>query len=286
MNPTRTRRTTSTAALIASVVLHAIVAASVLPAFGTRAPKNAPAVEPRDRWSGAATEVEVGVESQVAAVGAPPGEHQEGTTAPPPRDARARPEQPRKKARPVEPAVDPESALARKILEYRPKGSEAQASAAEPASGSTQSIGGEDASNEKRSLARAFTRALPVANTGDPIWNQLPLGHAGSIVVVLSVDEEGKSLRFEQRDRPRAPPYLVRSVERALLLLRGGSFSTAAGGTARQAFRLDVTVSDRPAESGPLALGYEPPRNGKSGRAYFQLPSGRFVDVLVTLAGS
>jgi hypothetical protein len=265
-------RTRSTTALVASIVLHATVVASVRAAYT----EPVPPVEPRDRWSGAATEVEVGVETR--GVAAPPAEPQEGTSVAPPPARRLAP----KRARPVKPAVDPDAALARKILDYQPASRPAPQSA--PAGGAP-SAAHDEPSGEKRSLARAFARALPVANTGDPVWDRLPAGDAGSIVVVLSIDEEGKMLDFEQRDRPRAPPYLVRSVERALVLLRAGRFATKDGG-GRQAFRLDVTLSDRPAASGPLALGYEAPRTGKSGRSYFQLPSGRFVDVAVSFAGS
>jgi hypothetical protein len=263
VNPTRTR---ATAALVASVVLHAIVVVSVVPAFTARAPESTPPVEPRDRWSGAPAEVEIGVED--------------------PTHAALAPVEPREEATVPTPAVHAPAVHARKIPAHRPPSSRSSSRVVEaPPAQSAQPAGGEDVSVEKRSLARAFTRALPVANTGDPVWDRLPPGNAGSIVVVLAIDEEGKMLDFEQRGRPHAPAYLVRSVERALLLLRGGRFATAAG-AARQAFRLDVTLSDRPADSGPLALGYEPPGTGKSGRAYFQLPSGRFVDVAVSLAGS
>jgi hypothetical protein len=151
---------------------------------------------------------------------------------------------------------------------------------------SAPSAGRDDATTEARSLARAFTRAFPVANTTDPVWDSLPVGNAGSIVVVLSIDGEGKMLDFEQRERPHAPSYLVHSVERALILLRGGRFAIGDAKALRQALRLEVVLTDRAPESGPLALGYEAPQAGRSGRAYFQLPSGRFVDVKVSLAGS
>jgi hypothetical protein len=259
------------------VILHTTAVASVVSAF-VPAVRSVPPIEPRDRWSGAAGEVEVGVES-------PSGPPEETTAAAPPAlvvQKRRLNDAPRpRKARPT----DPDSALARKILDYQPPGGRSSPAGVQAPPGRAPSGGHDEASGEKRSLARAFARALPVANTGDPVWDRLPVGDAGSIVVVLSIDEEGKMLDFEQRDRPHAPPYLVRSVERALMLLRSGRFAIATG-SGRQAFRLDVTLSDRPAESGPLALGYEPPRTGKSGRAYFQLPSGRFVDVAVSLAGS
>jgi hypothetical protein len=262
-------RTRATAALVASVTLHAIVVAAVVPAFAPRATENTPPVEPRDRWSGEPAEMEIGVESPMHTALAP-AEPEEGATVPIATAA----------------TVPARTVPARKAPARRPPSSRSSAPVVEaPPGRSAQPAGGEDVSGEKRSLARAFTRALPVANTGDPVWDRLPPGNAGSIVVVLSIDPEGKMLDFEQRGRPHAPAYLVRSVERALLLLRGGRFATAAG-AARQAFRLDVTLSDRPADSGPLALGYEPPKTGKSGRAYFQLPSGRFVDVAVSLAGS
>ena len=253
MNPTRTH---GTAALVISILLHAILATSIVRAFATRAPKNASIVEPRDRWSGSDEEVEVGVES----------------------------------TRPAAPLIEPTPARRQSSARFaestpasrRPSAPRVLSTPA----GSAPSAGRDDATTEKRSLARAFTRAFPVANTADPIWDKLPIGNAGSIVVVLSIDGEGKMLDFEQRERPHAPRYLVHSVERALILLRGGHFAIGDAKALRQAFRLDVVLTDRAPESGPLALGYEAPQPGSSGRAYFQLPSGRFVDIKVSLAGS
>lgn len=267
MNPTRTH---GTAALVVSILLHVIFATSVVRAFATRPPTNAPVVEPRDRWHGSDEEVEVGVESTRPA--APPVESTPASrhSSAPPAEATAAGR--RSSTAPVEPAPASRRLAAPRVLST-------------PAEGAS-SAGRDDATTEKRSLARAFARAFPVANTGDPIWNRLPIGDAGSIIVVLSIDGEGKMLDFEQREKPRAPPYLVRSVERALILLRGGHFALGDARALRQAFRLDVVLTDRAPESGPLALGYEAPQPGRSGRAYFQLPSGRFVDVKVSLAGS
>jgi hypothetical protein len=143
--------------------------------------------------------------------------------------------------------------------------------------------GADGVSKNRRSLARAFTRALPMANTTDPVWDELPLGDAGSIVVDLSLDDDGAIAHLAPRDRPRAPAYLERSAARALLLLHGDRFTPTTPGASTEAFRLDVVISARAPESGPLALGYEAPSLDKPGRAYFLLQSGRFVELKVSV---
>ena len=55
------------------------------------------------------------------------------------------------------------------------------------------------------------------------------------------------------------------------------------GGAGTETLRLDVTLSERPKNDGPLALGFEAPSPGNPGRAYFQLASGRFVEAKVAI---
>ena len=294
VTPARTKWAT---ALSASVALHATAVAFAVHTFAAFVTKKTDD-STRDHWSGAAL-VDVGLDSSPGAgqpakvEPTPPEARPKSEDAPTPSATVANPrarapgmQQPGKMRPPRAVTEAPADALARKILDYVPPSSRSVEAASSSPARTELAPGGEDAPREGRSLARAFTRALPIANTGDPVWDRLPVGAAGSIVVVLSLDEAGKVVDFEERGPRRAPSHLVRSVERALLLLRGDHFGGDVAGLQRRAFRLDVTLSDRPASSGPLALGYETPRAGKSGRAYFQLPSGRFVDVAVSFAGT
>jgi hypothetical protein len=135
-----------------------------------------------------------------------------------------------------------------------------------------------------RGFARAFTRALPAANTGDPAWGELPLGPVGFVEVSVTVGADGAIEETKIWNKPRKPPsYLARLVDRTLILLRGGRFALTNGGAGTETLRLDVTLSERAVESGPLALGFEAPSPGNPGRAYFQLASGRFVETKVRI---
>jgi hypothetical protein len=74
--------------------------------------------------------------------------------------------------------------------------------------------------------------------------------------------------------------------------LGGGLFALQNNGAAgRDLFRITITLSDRAVkeESEPAELverGFEPPRGGAPGRAYFTLASGRHFEARVEVLGS
>jgi hypothetical protein len=131
----------------------------------------------------------------------------------------------------------------------------------------------------RRELVRAFTRAIPAVNTRDPAWARLPLGAAGETRIVLRVAEDGSVADVEHHEQP--PPHLERLVTRTVLALRGGRFELVDKQQHQAILELSLRISQKPVESGPLELGFEAPRDRRPGRAYFQLPSGRFIEVEV-----
>lgn len=179
---------------------------------------------------------------------------------------------------------DPNEAVRRKILGYRPPARAERAPAEERASSarSAAPFGGIDAGAPQiRNLSRAFTRAIPAASTRDPAWRRLPLGDAGTVRVTLAVDAAGH-LR-PPRFHGEPPAHLERLVERTVLALRGGRFALEGGHRSEEELVLRVTLSERRFAEGPLELGFEAPRPGRPGKAYFRLPGGRFVEVRVSL---
>jgi hypothetical protein len=142
-----------------------------------------------------------------------------------------------------------------------------------------------------RNLARAFTRAIPAACSGDPIWQSLPLGAAGSFDLTIAIDEDGH-ITSAVPSSAAVPPHLSRLAERTISLLRAGRFalSRTDATAGEETLRIGVVLSSvgAPAESdpsstGPFDLGFEPPSPGHAGRAYFTLRSGRHVEVSVKI---
>ena len=141
----------------------------------------------------------------------------------------------------------------------------------------------------ERSLAKAFTRAIPAAISKDPIWSELALGAAGSARIEITIDEEGKIASAEPERPP--PKQLKRLLDRTLILLRSGRFALSRGeGAGSETLELEATISERQAQADefanprdPTQLGFEPPSGEKAGRAFFTLASGRHVEIRVKL---
>lgn len=194
--------------------------------------------------------------------------------APPPR------KRPTKQEEPVEP---PQDDLAARILAYHPPAPKTQPES-ESAGPVSSTMGAAGAAGRPREFARAFTRAIPAANTNDTIWDRLPLGDAGSIVLDITLDDTGTISNKSIHDKPqRPPPFLEHLVNRTLLALKGGQFVLTGASRGTQTIRVDVVLSERAVGNGPLELGFETPRPGHPGRGYFQLSSGRFVEARVTI---
>lgn len=261
--------------------------ASLLATLASRTPTaSAPPVTAPDVWTGNSIDVE-----RVADVPAPSEEPRADTVhttqvaenAP----VRSRPAA-RAHVRP-EPAKapDPDELLARKILDYHPavlSRARAEPSNDTPAAtnGGAARAGGTTDPGPSRNFARAFTRAIPAAGSGDPVWDRLALGAAGSVRVSVVIGEDGAIA--EERvygGVPRPPAHLERLAERTLGLLRGGRFVLTGARAGAETLRIDVSISLRDSE--PLVLAFEPPTRGKPGRAYFQLPSRRVVEAKVAV---
>ena len=144
---------------------------------------------------------------------------------------------------------------------------------------------GADARAGVRDLAKAFTRAIPVATVADRAWASLPLGPAGSVRVAIDVDAEGQIGATVFSEGPQ-PPHLKRLVERTVLLIRAGRFSLsrAPGEAGSERLRIDVTISGAAGETeeDDFGLGFHAPSPGKPGKAYFKA-WGRYVEARVTI---
>lgn len=145
-----------------------------------------------------------------------------------------------------------------------------------------------------RNLPLAFTRAVPMAASGDPAWGSLPLGDAGSCELRIEVNEDGRIVSAAPLTSPLAG-HLQRLVERTLTFLRAGRFalSHAGVGAGTETLRISVVLSEveggvpeDDSSAGPYALGFEPPQGPTPGRAWFTLRSGRHVEVAVRIVGS
>jgi hypothetical protein len=157
---------------------------------------------------------------------------------------------------------------------------------------SAAAYGSEGLAPGVRSLPGAFTRAIPPAVSGDPAWSVRPSGIVGALSIAIAVDELGHVTSAEIVS-PRPPalpvPELARLRDRVRVLLGGGQFALSGGaGPGRDVLRVEVTLSDRAADSDGdpqhvIDLGFEAPLGARPGRAYFTLGSGRHFDAKVTL---
>lgn len=174
--------------------------------------------------------------------------------------------------------------------------SNASAPAASGGSASTESAGsptpgtsGTDPS--VANLSKAFAKAMTAAAHKDPIWDELPLGAAGTLHVAIHVDEEGRLEQSVVKEREQAPAHLLRLVDRTLVLLRAGRFALsqreAKAGT--ESLRIEVTLSsvdpqeDYEDPRHTVAMGFDPPRPGRPGHAWFVHAAGRRFEAKISL---
>ena len=145
-----------------------------------------------------------------------------------------------------------------------------------------------------RSLPSALTRAIPAATSADPIWQSLPVGAQRPFTLAVQVGGEGHIESAEiQGSRPGSIPTQFEHLQqRVIALLGAGSFALQNNSqTGRELFRISITLSQRtvPDDGAPAELverGFEPPRAGQAGRAYFTLPSGRHFEAKVEVLSS
>jgi hypothetical protein len=166
------------------------------------------------------------------------------------------------------------------------------ASAAEPTviGGSGASYGATGLPALVRSLPSAFTRAIPPAVSADPIWQNLPLGVERPFTVAIAIDDQAhisaaELLPDKSGRQPERQALLLR--ERVVSLLGGGLFALQNDtGAGRELFRVTITLSERPVRDDEdpaqrVERGFDPPRAGAPGHAYFTLVSGRHFDAEV-----
>ena len=143
-----------------------------------------------------------------------------------------------------------------------------------------------------RHLAKAFARALPEGGHRDAAWSELPLGPAGRAKVSIFVNEQGHIEQAELDPAQQTPEPLRRMIERTLLLLKSGTFSldqqrVSAG---IQRISVEVTLSQE-ATAGdeadaPLLMakeGHQAPEPMHPGYARFTLNSGRHLEAVLRL---
>ncbi|HVY47081.1 MAG TPA: hypothetical protein VHB21_14435 [Minicystis sp.] len=282
------------AAFAVSVALHAVAAAPfvlrrVRPPVREAAPQ-ATVAEPPDRWTGSSPFV--GSERLVD-IEAPPAAAQPAAAAPP-AAAAAEGGGARVKSAAVEVKARGHAAP----VHGHVHGNEhAQAPVREPGHGGGKGHGrsggqddgavhpgafGSEGAAGVRSLGRAFTRAIPPACQGDAAWGEVAPGTSLRAEVTLFVDAAGHVERsqFAERDVPKPIASLLK---RTLPLIESNTLSVRAGAIVkgRERLRLVAHVSDatgRPSDE--LAFPFF--ANGR-GRASFTQPSGRHVDVDVTV---
>ena len=229
----------SLGALIVSALLHVAIAVGVAASSKASAARVRDDVVRPDAWSGNTFQVDALLAQAAFPQAAEPKAAEPvpavpATPAPaevkePVRTRSVRPPPPRAAATASEPPSSPESpapferssenetsserAAAAPRASRRPRSQEDAGGAAAEA---PQTYGAAGQAAMERSLAKAFTRAIPAAISKDPIWSELELGHAGSAKLEITIDEDGKIASVEPERPP--PRQLKRLLDRTLIL--------------------------------------------------------------------
>ena len=129
-------------------------------------------------------------------------------------------------------------------------------------------------------LARAFTRDFPQAASGDPVWRSAPLGPAGEVTLVMTLDDSGHISDVQILGSPSGP--LAMGIRRTMSLIRGRPFIARSKVTK---LRLSATVSSDTVHDGlhgdVFAIGGSFAEG--EGAAFFALNVGRRIDLRVRL---
>lgn len=127
-------------------------------------------------------------------------------------------------------------------------------------------------------LATAFTRGFPQAASADRAWTGAPLGPAGDVDVVLTIDDSGRLT--DASIGPGASPALRAGISRTFALIRARTFTARAATTT---LHLRATVSPDSVHDGlhgdVFAIGGS--FASSEGSAFFALAIGRRVDLHV-----
>ncbi|HET9953819.1 MAG TPA: hypothetical protein VFQ61_04930 [Polyangiaceae bacterium] len=143
-----------------------------------------------------------------------------------------------------------------------------------------------------RHFAKAFARALPAGCYADAGWLELPLGPVGRAVFAVHIDDTGHIEQVERDPDVPAPAIIQRMIERAIVLLRAGTFSLEPGRVSAgiEWMELHVVLSQTAANTDPdangrhlRAEGHETPTWQRPGRGYFTLNSGLHMEASLRL---
>ena len=125
-------------------------------------------------------------------------------------------------------------------------------------------------------LANFFRRTFPSVASADPLWARAPIGNAGEIYVVVTLDDSGHVT--DAHLDGTGSPALKQSATRTLFLVRPRIF-TAKAKTTR--FLVSATISTDQVHDGlhgdRIALGAQT----DSDEAFFAIPIGRRIDIRV-----
>jgi hypothetical protein len=134
-------------------------------------------------------------------------------------------------------------------------------------------------------LPTTFTRSFPQAASADPAWASAPLGSAGSAIVSLVIDENGRLTSSAILGAPSAA--LRRGIERTLALIEPRAFTASAAITR---LRVSARVGRDDVHDGLHGEVFAVSGGSfakEVGSAFFALPSGagsgRRIDVEVRL---
>jgi hypothetical protein len=162
----------------------------------------------------------------------------------------------------------------------RPSGGRAEPGAADGDTGSATAAALYGAVGERSAadLATAFTRGFPQAASADPLWRAAPLGTAGEVDVVLTLDDDGHIADMQIVGAPGAA--LSSGIRRTLALIKGRPF-VAKGKVTK--LHLVANVASDAVHDGlhgdVFAIGNS--FAGGEGSAFFALAIGRRIDVRV-----
>ncbi len=143
--------------------------------------------------------------------------------------------------------------------------------------------GTSEAKSGELTAAAAFTHALAISFSANPLWHKLPLGEAGTAVVTLTV-ENGKVTGTEV---PKGAPKLIRK------LVRGAAAMTRLrriDGEGATRMRISVALSQRAVPErddldGTVVLQAKDtaPTPDTAGGVFFTFASGRHVQITITI---
>lgn len=276
--------------MVSSIVHAAFVLAAARIAVAAHAPEDAEPEPPAaDAWLGETFEISEPGSPTAGGPGAPqgdPGPDQARSSSQP---AAAEPAAVAPAAPAAVPAplpLKPRKPRSGPAASGQPSIQTGAAASGGPASSGTFGMSGQGVGGP-RNLGRAFTRAVPIAISPDPVWAAMAPGPAGSFDLRVELGEDGRIV--SARPIGAVSEHLRALGARTIALLGAGTFAIQAEpGAGAQVLRISATVSmvdgsapDDASRAGAYGLGFEPPARDRPGKAWFTLRSGKHVEITV-----